>query len=236
MTGLMPYICVDCGTPGKRKAGRGRPRRRCERCAEALTKRSRHNPPQQRLCPTCAGPVEYGSNRTYCAPACGVRANSNRSCTVCGDPTTSGRRTCSETCCLKARSIAGVTARFGLVDECLDCRVPIVGRLRCPPCADLKKATQYVEKARRRRVLKRGGLAEHYTLAEIAQRDRHRCQLCRRKVDLAVQWPDPKSPSIDHVIPVTEGGDDTKANVQLAHLGCNSSKGARGSQQLALVG
>ena len=30
--------------------------------------------------------------------------------------------------------------------------------------------------------------------------------------------------------------DDVKANVQLAHFGCNSSKGARGSQQLALVG
>lgn len=82
----------------------------------------------------------------------------------------------------------------------------------------------------------RNAPSEPYTLAEIAARDRHRCQLCRRDVDMTMVAPDPKAPSIDHVVPLVAGGDDTRANVQLAHFGCNSSKGARGSQQLALVG
>jgi len=48
--------------------------------------------------------------------------------------------------------------------------------------------------------------------------------------------PHPKAPTVDHIVPVSEGGDDTRANVQLAHFVCNSVKGARGSQQLALIG
>jgi len=91
-------------------------------------------------------------------------------------------------------------------------------------------------KNRRRRAAKRGAASEPYTLADIARRDRYRCQLCRRVVDMSVPWPHPSSPTIDHVLPLADGGDDTRANVQLAHLGCNSGKGARGSQQLALVG
>jgi len=79
-------------------------------------------------------------------------------------------------------------------------------------------------------------VSEPYTLADIARRDRYRCQLCHRTVDMSVSWPHPESPTIDHVVPLADGGDDTRANVQLAHLGCNSRKGARGSQQLALVG
>ncbi len=158
----------------------------------------------------------------------------NLTCVVCESTfewvkvTNAIRTTCSEAC------------RFlGRQRPCLGCEVPINsggGRLRCPPCAALKKAEQYAEKCRRRRVLKRGGTVEPYTLAEIAQRDRHRCQLCRRKVDMAIKFPHPMAPTVDHVVPVSEGGDDVPANVQLAHFGCNSSKGVGGSQQLALVG
>lgn len=34
-------------------------------------------------------------------------------------------------------------------------------------------------------------------------------------------------PSIDHVIPLSKGGEHSWNNVRLAHLGCNSSKGAK---------
>lgn len=89
---------------------------------------------------------------------------------------------------------------------------------------------------RRRRAALRGAASEPYTLDEIAARDRYRCQLCLCQVDMEIPAPDPASPSIDHVLPLSAGGDDVRANVQLAHYGCNSAKGARGAQQLALVG
>ncbi|WP_328941531.1 HNH endonuclease [Streptomyces sp. NBC_00250] len=91
-------------------------------------------------------------------------------------------------------------------------------------------------KNRRRRAAKRGGVSEPYTLAQIAERDRGLCRLCGKPAAMDERVPHPKAPTIDHVVPVSEGGDDTRANVQLAHFVCNSAKGPRGSQQLALIG
>jgi 5-methylcytosine-specific restriction endonuclease McrA len=42
-----------------------------------------------------------------------------------------------------------------------------------------------------------------------------------------VNVPEALAPTIDHVVPVSRGGDDIKANVQLAHFRCNSVKGPR---------
>jgi 5-methylcytosine-specific restriction endonuclease McrA len=104
------------------------------------------------------------------------------------------------------------------------------------PEARERQRLYWQEKNRRRRAVKRGGASEPYTLAEIAARDRERCGLCGGRVAMRQVAPHPKAPTIDHVLPVSEGGDDTRANVQLAHFRCNSAKGARGSQQLALIG
>ena len=49
--------------------------------------------------------------------------------------------------------------------------------------------------------------------------------------------PHPRAPTVDHVVPIAEGGDDTRANVQLAHFLCNSTKSNGGGvEQLALIG
>jgi 5-methylcytosine-specific restriction endonuclease McrA len=48
--------------------------------------------------------------------------------------------------------------------------------------------------------------------------------------------PHPDAPTIDHLLPLCDGGDDVRANVQLAHFLCNSRRGAGGVVQLALVG
>lgn len=71
---------------------------------------------------------------------------------------------------------------------------------------------------------------------EIAERDGYRCALCRRKVNMLLTAPHLMMASIDHVIPLSVGGDDTKVNVQLAHWLCNTRKGNRGVDQLALFG
>jgi 5-methylcytosine-specific restriction endonuclease McrA len=93
---------------------------------------------------------------------------------------------------------------------------------------------------KRRAILKRASgdiRRSRYTLRAIAVRDRYRCGLCHRKVNLRLAVPHPKAPTIDHIVPLAEGGDDTRANVQLAHFICNSIKGHRGGgEQLLLVG
>jgi 5-methylcytosine-specific restriction endonuclease McrA len=91
---------------------------------------------------------------------------------------------------------------------------------------------------RRRRRLLATAARESYTLAEIAVRDGHVCGICRKRVRMNLAVPHPEAPTIDHLIPVSEGGDDVKANVRLAHFLCNSTRGVGKGEviQLALVG
>lgn len=89
---------------------------------------------------------------------------------------------------------------------------------------------------RRRRARERGGRSESYFSSEIADRDGWICQICRKRIGKSYKWPHSRSLSIDHIIPVSRGGDDVKANVQAAHLRCNMSKHDRGTDQLRLIG
>lgn len=79
---------------------------------------------------------------------------------------------------------------------------------------------------RNRRARKRNAYSEPYTLAEVAKTDRNRCGICGGRVDPKLKHPNPKSASLDHIVPLSKGGEDTKANIQLAHLACNLAKGA----------
>lgn len=111
-----------------------------------------------------------------------------------------------------------------------------IGRRKCDDCLAADRKIRRKQDKRRRRALKAGVLTERYTLAEIAARDSYKCGLCHRQVAMDKAAPHPKSPSIDHVVPLAELGDDTRANVQLAHFSCNVFKQAGGSQQLAMFG
>jgi hypothetical protein len=109
-------------------------------------------------------------------------------------------------------------------------------RKKCDGCVHKAERRRLPPRLRRRRALKLGVPSEPYTLAEIAQRDRYRCGLCRKRVAMTQAVPHPKAPTIDHVVPMADGGDDTRANVQLAHFLCNSLKCTQGTQQLMLIG
>ena len=59
----------------------------------------------------------------------------------------------------------------------------------------------------------------------IYARDRWRCGVCGDPVDRLRRWPDPLSASLDHVVPMSLGGDHLPANVQCSHLACNAGHG-----------
>lgn len=68
---------------------------------------------------------------------------------------------------------------------------------------------------------------ESINAAEVYASDGFVCQLCGGLVDVTRFHPDPLSPSLDHVVPMSKGGPHLRSNVQTAHLGCNISKGNR---------
>lgn len=51
------------------------------------------------------------------------------------------------------------------------------------------------------------------------------CGICGRPVDFSIRPPEPLSPTIDHIIPISKGGHPSDlANLQLAHRCCNRQK------------
>ena len=66
---------------------------------------------------------------------------------------------------------------------------------------------------------------------QIAKRDGYRCGLCGKKVDMRLRYPKAGAPSIDHVIPLSLGGGNDLANLQLTHLGCNLAKRATAANE-----
>ena len=99
-----------------------------------------------------------------------------------------------------------------------------------------KRRTRLRERTRRRRAIARGAEAEIIDLDKMAARDGWRC-FCRRRVNPDLRYPHPRSATIDHIIPLSQGGSHTYANSRLAHWDCNVKRGNRGgNEQLVLLG
>jgi 5-methylcytosine-specific restriction endonuclease McrA len=103
------------------------------------------------------------------------------------------------------------------------------------PC---RKVSSLSFNARGRRwVASTGAAYERVNWQEVLRRDKYRCHICDKPIKRDAKAPDPLAASVDHLIPLREGGDHTYANVAAAHWGCNAAKGHRGGgEQLALVG
>lgn len=96
------------------------------------------------------------------------------------------------------------------------------------------------EKNRRRKAIRRSRgeiCADKIDSQKVFQRDGWRCGICGEKVNKRLKYPDPLSASLDHITPISAGGEHTYVNVQLAHLRCNIKKKNRGvGDQLAMFG
>ncbi len=107
--------------------------------------------------------------------------------------------------------------------------------LQCgDPFTSLQREARYCSRrclsraAKDRRAMRERGacIGEEVHRQTVYERDAWTCQLCKESVDRKARPPDPWSPTLDHIIPLAQGGKHSYANVQLAHFWCNSVKGA----------
>jgi len=119
---------------------------------------------------------------------------------------------------------------------CADCGNEFVGspgdRFCAPTCG--VRFHRRADRDRRRAARRTDKLGERLFRSEIADRDGWRCHLCRRPVNRRRHYPDPLSASLDHLVPLSAGGEHVESNVALAHLRCNIRRSASGPAQLLL--
>lgn len=215
--GRLPQLCEWCGatfTPGKVGA-------RC--CSYPCAQYRRRYDGQATAipwhpCTGCGRPFIRRTTATTCSPDCRR--------TILRMAYASHRLPCSD--CGRERSF-----RKKLCDICRAERLAHAQAKLVAYRHANRKATKAADRARRRGAR----TTERFDPAEIFQRDGYRCQLCGERLLMGQAAPHPKSPSIDHIVPIACGGMHERSNSQAAHLLCNSLKGARGGpSQLRLMG
>ena len=227
----VPGMCV-CGQPSA-DAKPYMSRKEARMCAECRTARWRVKDRKRRGKPPVDDPMWQ--------PDCPCGAKLVRTSNM-------PKRFCDE---CKARNRAASRSRnqrkqiqsrlgYGICQGCGGSRPTTRGRRFCESCsAQLAKARNRRKNVKRRAARMRGAAieVERYTTQEIGERDNWTCHLCKRKVTKR-QLPvgHPRSATIDHLVPVSAGGDDVRANVALAHWSCNAARSDTGAAQLRLMG
>ncbi len=231
--------CGDCGIDITGRMGNAK------FCRECGTIRDRERMYAGTCC-KCGGKFEASSRRQkYCGRGCGGKSSRAAQlavihllrCTACNMNYTTNdprRKQCGTAC--KQWSVKYPDVIRLLDRECKHCLTPF----RASTAARRYCRTECSARAGkiRRRAQEAGAFIEEVSKGVVARRDNWRCQLCRKRVDPKLRHPHPMSWSLDHIIPISRGGEHSYANTQLAHLGCNVSKGARITTptQLALIG
>jgi HNH endonuclease len=212
------------------------------------------------MCPPCARSTGQISRRitlgiTYQGAHCKVYFTE---CSECHKVFTSQRlqSVCSEEACVKKANAQRSRKQYVRTHPrtCKDCGISIsIGKHRCDDCLSVwkKKAARAQRRAERKRGSpsrtmtshrKRarffGVTYEHVNRLTVFVRDGWRCGICNKKINQRLAYPHPMSASIDHIVPMSEGGPHVVANLQAAHFICNCYKaaGAIGGDQLKLLG
>lgn len=198
----------------------------CQRCGmrarRAGTISQFEAPP--RVCDQCGSDFRTGKNgkHRYCSTECQVAsvaarrearrvAELTRPCQRCGSAVSHTQRSDAKYCSVTCQQAVWYEAN----DEMLKARAGV-----------WKKSNREMAKDsdHRRRALVRGNRVGRISYDEVWVRDKGMCWICGEMVDPDLPFPDPRSRSIDHIIPIVAGGAHAMDNVALSHLRCNISK------------
>jgi 5-methylcytosine-specific restriction endonuclease McrA len=164
-------------------------------------------------------------------------------CTSCGKKIRFGRTKAVCSTCVGYVSDRRARGDGGYVYGCSDCGRMVVRSQRngnpvCRLCTELKdKAANKEAKRRRRHVVRdrSGQRAERFTSTQLFDRDSWRCQLCGVKVRTYTKKRNADDEAtIDHIVPLSRGGQHDMANCQCACRRCNTAKGAKMGGQMRI--
>jgi len=200
------------------------------------------------------------SRITFCSRECSyanLKANTkkpvvvqDRPCSECGamfKPKNYPQKVCSVACRKRRDCRNGYKRLTPIRDTCLHCGGPmgksryirLYCSLQCGRRAS-KKVITSSDRIRKRLEKQRRDHAEkgqeRFHPNEIFERDGWRCQLCGKRVAKGKPVPDFHAPVMDHIVPISKGGEHSRQNVQCAHFICNSRRREVGYAQALLFG
>jgi hypothetical protein len=200
------------------------------------------NAPSVRLMKRIAKAHTFVATLTNCFERFAAKELSKVQCEHCGAACKEGRsRFCSYACVKAWRGTR----------QCEICGSDVpsstsFSKCRCHACrATLRKEATRRGKRKygrnhRQRARRAGVSYVSIPVRAIYERDCWRCQICRRKCQKAFMVskkdgrPHPRSPTLDHIKSLRDGGNHEPSNVQLACFECNTRKGAASRGQLRL--
>lgn len=225
-------LCAGCGVELPPLKSPGRARKWCsERCR---VKHYRDSTPEYR--------VRLAEQAKHRAALVEASKPPKPRCENCGAEMPSRRkriRFCGSPACQRAKRAADACVAPRCAVE--GCERPRISRGMCGSHYALDWAKRNPERnaagKARYRARKRDAFVEDVIPVEVFERDGWRCGICGERIPEGARYPDPRSASVDHVIPLSRGGTHEMKNVQATHLLCNALKRDRGSgDQLALIG
>lgn len=246
---MKTWECVVCGaefeahpraiTANRCPAHRHWKRTACTTCGQTTYNANRNKPGRNVYCSSECRPKITRET----SPSSGLRWRPCQHCErwICQP---NRRKFCSHSCW---RTYT-YRIRDGRCKTCsTDIDDPQHRRSFCDECRDARHREQYAAwrrgyrsrygKSYRARARQHGVEYELINRTKVFNRDGWNCGICRKPINRRLKPPHPMSASLDHIQPMSHGGNHTYVNVQAAHHICNSLKSNRGSgDQLALIG
>jgi len=199
--------CLSCHAPLNVKTNAGRPRTTCSRkCrSELALSRAKESRQLDKNCFVCNKPFRTGKKaQRFCSYECRYtqhkidhphQRNTEPKVLVCG--------WCNNSLVV-APNFTGATKYHD------NCRI------------ESRRASYRIKTVRRQsRTVKPTRLSADQLVAEMGAT----CRICHKEIDMTVPRTSKMGLTVDHIIPLSKGGQDTLDNMQPAHWICNVKKG-----------
>lgn len=105
----------------------------------------------------------------------------------------------------------------------IECKQVRSNQVRCPSCRRERERHRRSSYNHVQRAKLYGVKYETFNPLDVFERDNWTCGFCGGAVDKSLRYPDPLSASLDHIIPMGDGGGHLVCNVRCSHYGCNCS-------------
>lgn len=222
---MKPHCCKSCNSPITTRGRRGRIAVYCS------AKCKYHGQPRgarfRRTCVACGTLFIASKKRKYCSNACCVKRYPivKQNCQSCGNEIERRGKSATPRCNVcQSKRAAQIGHSITYASTCKHCSASFVGTVRRRFCSkSCSNKFDCIQKRNRRRAV----FVEPVSIVDVHRQSNGVCAGCGLSIDLQAVVPHRLKPSIDHIVPVSKGGEHSLGNTQLMHVGCNSRKHAR---------